>query len=121
MTFTKEATHSETLAKYHVKEYQGKFWFIPKSVDLSTVKITDLGNVDKIQAGHYLHYKNKEYTVLAVGNQYPSNEPHVLYQAQYGDKEFWIRPKDMFMETVEVDGKIVPRFKFIKPFMKTWQ
>lgn len=29
------------------------------------------------------------------------------------EKYFWVRPIGMFLENVEVDGKIIPRFKFV--------
>lgn len=44
----------------------------------------------------------------------------VVYQAQYGTDDFgykpvWVRPLKMFMGTVQVDGKEMPRFKYIGP------
>lgn len=39
-----------------------------------------------------------------------TEEPHVVYRALYGEHGLWIRPKAMFCETVEVDGRVVPRF-----------
>ncbi|NCZ63784.1 MAG: DUF1653 domain-containing protein, partial [Cellvibrionales bacterium] len=37
----------------------------------------------------------------------------VVYQPQYGDREWWVRPLAMFTEQVEVDGSSMPRFEFI--------
>ena len=34
----------------------------------------------------------------------------LIYIALYDDNQMWARPYDMFVETVEVDGKQVPRF-----------
>jgi hypothetical protein len=34
----------------------------------------------------------------------------VIYQALYGERGVWVRPQPMFLETVEVGGKRVPRF-----------
>lgn len=34
----------------------------------------------------------------------------VVYQALYGEGEIWVRPYEMFFETVERDGKVMPRF-----------
>ena len=37
----------------------------------------------------------------------------VVYQALYGEKEFWVRPEKMFFETIIRDGVEIPRFKEI--------
>lgn len=42
----------------------------------------------------------------------------VVYKALYksekfGDKTLWVRPKKMFLEKVKVNGKTLPRFRFI--------
>jgi hypothetical protein len=34
---------------------------------------------------------------------------------EYGDNPLFVRPFDMFNESVEVDGKITPRFAYISP------
>jgi hypothetical protein len=31
----------------------------------------------------------------------------------YGDMALWVRPLDMFVQAVEIDGKELPRFKFL--------
>jgi len=72
-----------------------------------------------IRLGKYKHYKGKEYEVLGVAHHSESLEPLVVYRALYASKEFgpealWVRPYDMFVETVIVDEKEVPRFEFQK-------
>jgi cyclomaltodextrinase len=67
--------------------------------------------------GKYIHYKNKPYEVIGVARHSETLEELVVYRAQYDSEEFghnslWVRPKEMFMEDVEVDGKMVPRFKY---------
>ncbi|MFT5037338.1 MAG: hypothetical protein ACI9VM_000917 [Candidatus Azotimanducaceae bacterium] len=70
----------------------------------------------KAQIGkRYRHYKGKEYVVLNIARNTETLEDLVVYQAQYdtpdfGSKPVWIRPKDMFEETVEVDGVQIDRF-----------
>ncbi|NGX60812.1 MAG: hypothetical protein K940chlam9_00283 [Chlamydiae bacterium] len=61
----------------------------------------------------YEHYKEKRYQVLAVGRNSETLEEVVIYQALYGDQDVWSRPLGMFMETVEIEGHVVPRFKKI--------
>jgi hypothetical protein len=37
-----------------------------------------------------------------------------VYRALYGDHDpLWVRPKAMFLETVIVDGREVPRFRLV--------
>ena len=37
-----------------------------------------------------------------------------LYDGEFGKNSIWIRPLSMFLEDVEVDGKKMPRFEFLK-------
>lgn len=39
--------------------------------------------------------------------------PVIVYQALYGEHKVWVRPKDMFYGTVEIDGAEILRFKEI--------
>lgn len=63
--------------------------------------------------GRYRHYKGKEYRVLATARHSETEEELVVYQLLYGDFSWWVRPRKMFLETVEVDGQRVPRFAFV--------
>lgn len=64
--------------------------------------------------GKYEHYKGKPYRVLAVAKHSETLEEMVVYQQQYGEEGIWVRPLGMFLEDVTVEGKRVPRFKFIE-------
>ena len=64
----------------------------------------------------YEHYSGKRYTIVAIANHSEDLQKYVVYQGLYNDPEFgnnpvWIRPLAMFMETVEKNGQIIPRFK----------
>lgn len=61
--------------------------------------------------GRYRHYKGKEYTVLGLVRHSETHEELVIYRQEYGNHGLWVRPKEMFLETVMVDGKAVPRFQ----------
>ena len=63
-----------------------------------------------IPSGRYRHYKGNEYTVIGTARHSETLEEMVLYQQEYGEHGLWVRPKQMFSETVKVDGKKVPRF-----------
>ena len=64
-----------------------------------------------IQPGRYRHYKGNEYTVIGVARHSETLEEHVVYRQEYGEHGLWVRPKQMFSETVQVDGREVPRFQ----------
>jgi hypothetical protein len=68
---------------------------------------------NKIKLGIWKHYKGKEYKVIGVAKHSETLEELVVYQALYGERQLWVRPLKMFLEKVEVEGKKVPRFKFI--------
>ncbi|MCX7422303.1 MAG: DUF1653 domain-containing protein [Planctomycetia bacterium] len=65
------------------------------------------------QPGRYRHYKGNEYAVLGVARHSETHEELVVYRQEYGEHGLWVRPKEMFLETVEIDGQVVPRFRFV--------
>jgi len=71
-----------------------------------------------LKLGKYQHYKGKFYEVIGVARHSETLEELVVYRALYDSKKFgkdslWVRPKSMFLERVVVDGKEVPRFKYV--------
>lgn len=67
-------------------------------------------NCDTEISGKYKHFKGKCYEVycVACGDR---GEKYVLYQQCYGDESFWIRPYEMFFQTVILDdGSTTQRF-----------
>ena len=66
-----------------------------------------------MKQGRYRHYKGNEYIVLGVARHSETDEELVVYRPDYGEQGLWVRPKEMFLEKVEVDGKQVPRFEFL--------
>jgi len=67
-----------------------------------------------IEAGTYEHYKGKKYEVVGVGLDSETTKPVVVYTPLYESSvPFFVRPYEMFLEFVEVDGKKVERFKKI--------
>ena len=64
-------------------------------------------------SGRYRHYKGKEYTVIGVARHSETEEELVVYRQEYGDRSLWVRPRKMFEEMVEVEGRSVPRFRFV--------
>lgn len=50
-------------------------------------------------------------------NEEDELQEHVIYRALYdsefGNEALWVRPVEMFLETVEIDGKQIPRFTLV--------
>lgn len=67
----------------------------------------------KIKAGLYRHYKGNEYEVIDTVRHSENEGWLVLYRPLYGAKQLWVRPYDMFVEAVEVEGNSVARFEYI--------
>ncbi len=72
--------------------------------------------VPTIQPGTYQHYKGKRYEVIGLSCHTETQEYFVTYKPLYdhdGQPDIWVRPYDMFVESVAVGGKTVPRFSKI--------
>ena len=64
--------------------------------------------------GPYKHYKRgDDYTVIDVVFHSETQEALVLYRAEYGERQLWVRTLAMFVESVLVDGQQVPRFRYV--------
>lgn len=68
-------------------------------------------DVPLIAAGIYEHYKGKRYEVVGVGLDSETSKPIVVYVPLYESHiPFFVRPYEMFLEFVDVDGTKVKRF-----------
>ena len=63
-----------------------------------------------IRPGRYRHYKGRDYQVIDLARHSETEERMVVYRCLYGDQSLWVRPLNMFLETVEVAGEQVQRF-----------
>lgn len=70
-----------------------------------------------IPIGRYRHFRGDEIEVLGTCFHSESLEEFVVYKHITGQRAdepyYWVRPKQMFLETVEVLGKAVPRFEYL--------
>lgn len=66
-----------------------------------------------VAGGLYRHFKGNQYRVLYVATHSETMERYVVYQALYGERGVWVRPLNMFVEDVERDGRVQPRFALI--------
>lgn len=64
--------------------------------------------------GLYEHYKGSRYKIVAVARHSETLEELIVYQALYGQEGIWVRPLAMFLENIEINGQIQPRFTMIK-------
>ena len=62
---------------------------------------------------YYRHFKGNIYRVLHIAKHSETLEDMVVYQAMYGERGIWVRPKSMFGEVIERDGKVFRRFSAI--------
>ncbi len=66
-----------------------------------------------VRPGRYRHYKGNFYKVVDVARHSETEEEMVVYRKLYGDHSLWVRPLDIFVENVPVDGLLVARFEWI--------
>lgn len=75
----------------------------------------------EVKLGKYQHSKSgKFYEVIGVARHTELPIEMVVYKALYSSEEknikkgeWFVRPKGMFLENVVLDGKEVPRFRFV--------
>jgi hypothetical protein len=73
----------------------------------------DLPPIASIQTGLYRHYKGNQYEVVGMARHSETLEELVVYRALYGEHGLWVRPRAMFTEAVEFEGRSVPRFEYV--------
>jgi len=65
----------------------------------------------ELEKGLYKHYKGNMYEVYMTAQHSETEEWMVMYKALYGEQGMWVRPYAMFVEKVEVEGQMIPRFQ----------
>ena len=65
---------------------------------------------ETIRPGRYRHFKGGEYEVLGIARHSEDESPMVVYRPLYNDSGLWVRPADMWNETVVRDGQTYTRF-----------
>ena len=70
-----------------------------------------------MKLGKYKHSKTGNYyRVITTAKHSETEEEYVVYECLYKNprSQVWIRPKKMFTEKIELNGKKVPRFVLIE-------
>ncbi len=73
-----------------------------------------MANAMQLQKGIYRHFKGNKYEVIDIAKHSESEEYLVLYRPLYGDSGLWVRPLEMFIEEMELDGQKRLRFELIE-------
>ena len=70
----------------------------------------------RVEIGHeYRHFRHgKIYKVLYICKDARTNEDVVVYRAQHGDLQTWVRPLKDFTAFVDRNGYRGPRFMEVK-------
>ncbi len=66
-----------------------------------------------MKAGRYRHFKGGEYQVQGVARHSETGEPLVVYTPLYGEGGLWVRPLNMFQDSVLHEGREQPRFAYV--------
>ncbi len=72
----------------------------------------------EVKPGKYKHSKSgKNYRAIGVARHSETLEEYVAYEALYDNptSKFWVRPLEMFTETIQIDSKSLPRFEYVGP------
>lgn len=83
-------------------------WFVRTTLEIGGMKKRTIR-----PGARYRHFKGKEYRVLYVARHSETLEEMVVYQQLYGEMGIWVRPLEMFLGTVDRDGKVRYRFEEI--------
>jgi len=86
-------------------EQETKTWYVPLIEKmLMTFKQSEDGS------RYFRHFKGNNYRVVRTAYDSETRERMVVYQALYGERQYWVRPEKMFFEKVTRDGKTFNRF-----------
>jgi len=67
----------------------------------------------EIKPGIYRHFKGNLYELIGIARHSETLEPMVVYRALYGEGGLWVRPADMWNETVIKENYHGPRFRYV--------
>jgi hypothetical protein len=59
---------------------------------------------------YFQHFKGGHYRYVRTAFDSETQKRMVIYQALYGNRQYWVRPEKMFFETLTRDGRTFARF-----------
>ncbi len=66
-----------------------------------------------LKIGTYQHFKGNYYQVLHIARHSETEEYMVVYHPENNKDDIWVRPLNMFAETIEINGNKQQRFSYI--------
>lgn len=66
-----------------------------------------------LKPGKYQHFKGHYYQVLHIARHSETEAELVIYHPIDKSDDLWVRPLDMFNETITRHGKTMKRFVFV--------
>lgn len=78
---------------------------------------TMLANIPINRDEIYYHYRNpdKHYRIITIALDEAGEKPMIIYQAMYGKCLTWSRSYEIWTQSVEHEGKTIPRFMKYEP------
>ena len=61
----------------------------------------------------FRHFKGNHYRLEGFAKDSETLEEMAVYRTLYGEGGLWVRPAQMFFETIERDGKRMKRFELL--------
>jgi hypothetical protein len=75
--------------------------------------MTNVNHPQLVPGQIWQHYKGKHYKIIVLGKHSETGEELIAYQRQE-DGHIYFRHLDLFFQSVELEGKVVPRFILTK-------
>lgn len=69
---------------------------------------------EKLIGKTFRHFKGNFYRLEGFAKDSETLEELVVYRQLYGEGALWVRPKKMFFETIEREGKRQKRFELLE-------
>jgi len=76
--------------------------------------MSNLSPLPTLPLGHYRHFKGGNYEVIGVVRHSETLAAMVLYRPLDSDVGLWVRPYEMFVARVEVEGQWRARFASVE-------
>lgn len=80
-----------------------RIWYVPLIEKM-------LAAFNRPEERYFQHFKGGKYRFVRTAFDSETKERMVVYQALYGERNYWVRPEKMFFEKVTRDGKTFSRF-----------
>ncbi len=86
-------------------EQEVRTWYVPL---IENMLMTFERDADGSR--YFRHFKGNNYRLVCTALDSETRERMVVYQALYGEQQYWARPEKMFFEKITREGKTFNRF-----------